>query len=132
MHTLGRSMTIAYECECVLAAHVSIMYTLQICLIGTNLKALAVFSCLLYVILQQYLTKAVPSTDRLLNPQMPGQNFLKLHKCGTNFFQTSKNDYIYKEHFQKISGSQLHYHVIYDVILTTRSNKKCYFMVDFL
>ena len=46
MHTLGRSMTIAYECECVLAAHVSIMYTLQICLKGTNLKVLAVFSCL--------------------------------------------------------------------------------------
>ena len=129
MHALGRSVAIVYECGCVLAAHVSIMYTLQICLIRTNLKDLHVF---LYVILQQYLTKAVPSTDRFLTPQRPGQNFLKLHKCGTNFFQTSKNDYIYKEHFQKMSGSQLYYHVICDLILTTRSNKKCYFMVNFL
>ena len=40
-----------------------------------------------------------------LTPQRQGQNFLKLHKSGTIFFQTSKNDYIYKEHFQKISGS---------------------------
>ena len=40
MHALGRSVTIVYECGCVLAAHVSIMYTLQICLIRTNLKAL--------------------------------------------------------------------------------------------
>ena len=46
MHALGRSVAIVYECGCVLAAHVSIMYTLQICLIGTNLKALAVFSWL--------------------------------------------------------------------------------------
>ena len=46
MHALGRSVAIVYECGCVLAAHVSIMYTLQICLIGTNLKMLAVFSCL--------------------------------------------------------------------------------------
>ena len=45
MHALGRSVAIVYECACVLAAHVSIMYTLQICLIGMNLKALAVFSC---------------------------------------------------------------------------------------
>ena len=45
MHALGRSLAIVYECGCVLAAHVSIMYTLQICMIGTNLKALAVFSC---------------------------------------------------------------------------------------
>ena len=43
MHALGRSVAIAYECACVLAAHVSIMYTLQICLIGANLEALAVF-----------------------------------------------------------------------------------------
>ena len=48
MHALGRSVTIVYECGCVLAAHVSIMYTLQICLIRTNLKDLHVF---LYVIL---------------------------------------------------------------------------------
>ena len=40
MHALSRSVTIVYECGCVLAAHVSIMYTLQICLIRTNLKAL--------------------------------------------------------------------------------------------
>ena len=40
MHTLGRSVTIVYECECVLAAQISVMYTLQICLIRTNLKAL--------------------------------------------------------------------------------------------
>ena len=40
MHALGQSVTIVYECGCVLAAHVSIMYTLQICLIRTNLKAL--------------------------------------------------------------------------------------------
>ena len=46
MHALGRSVAIVYECGCVLAAHVSIMYTLQICLIRTNLKALAPFSCL--------------------------------------------------------------------------------------
>ena len=29
-----------------------------------------------------------------LTPQRQGQNFLKLHKCGTNFFQTAKSDYI--------------------------------------
>ena len=44
MRALGRSVAIVYECGCVLAAHVSIMNTLQISLIGTNLKALAVFS----------------------------------------------------------------------------------------
>ena len=46
MYALGQSVDIVYECGCVLAAHVSIMYTLQICLTGTNLKTLAVFSCL--------------------------------------------------------------------------------------
>ena len=46
MHALGRSVAIVYECGCVLAAQVSIMYTLQICLIRTNLKGIAVFSCL--------------------------------------------------------------------------------------
>ena len=46
MHALGRSVATVYECGCVLVAHVSIMYSLQICLIRTNLKALAVFSCL--------------------------------------------------------------------------------------
>ena len=40
MHALGRSVTIVYDCGCVLAAHVSITYALQICLIRTNLKAL--------------------------------------------------------------------------------------------
>ena len=40
MHALRRSVTTVYECECVLAAHVSIMYTAQICLIRANLKAL--------------------------------------------------------------------------------------------
>ena len=40
MHALGRSVAIVYECGCVLAGYVSIMYTLQICLIRTNLKAL--------------------------------------------------------------------------------------------
>ena len=40
MHALGRSVTIVYDCGYVLAAHVSIMYTLQIRLIRTNLKAL--------------------------------------------------------------------------------------------
>ena len=40
MHALGRSVTIAYKCGCVLAAHVSIMHTLQICLIRANLKVL--------------------------------------------------------------------------------------------
>ena len=34
------TVTTAYECGRVLAAHVSIMYTLQICLIPTNLTAL--------------------------------------------------------------------------------------------
>ena len=51
MHALGRSVAIVYQCGCVLASHVSIMYALQICLIGTNLKVLAVFSYLLSVIL---------------------------------------------------------------------------------
>ena len=46
VHALGQSVTIVYECGCVLAAHVSIVYTLRICLVGRNLKALAVFSCL--------------------------------------------------------------------------------------
>ena len=46
MRALVRSVAIVYECWCVLEAHVSIMNTLQICLIGTNLKALAVFSWL--------------------------------------------------------------------------------------
>ena len=46
VHALGRSVAIVYECGCVLAVHLSVMYTLQVCLIGTNLKALAVFSCL--------------------------------------------------------------------------------------
>ena len=41
MHALGRSLTIAYDYGCVLAAHVSIIYTLQICLKRTNLKALS-------------------------------------------------------------------------------------------
>ena len=117
MHALGRSVAIVYECGCVLAAHASIMYTLQICLIGTNLKAPCCIFIAFYVILQQQLTKAVPKTDRFLTPQRPHQNFLKLHKCGTN----------YKEHFQKISRSQLHYHVICDVIFTSRSNKKMLF-----
>ena len=40
MHAFGQSVAIVYECGCVLAAHVSIMYALQICQIGTNLKAL--------------------------------------------------------------------------------------------
>ena len=40
MHVLGRSVTIDYDCGCVLAAHVSVMYTLKICLIRMNLKAL--------------------------------------------------------------------------------------------
>ena len=40
MHALGRSVTIVYECGCVLAAHVSTIYNLQICPIRTNLKAL--------------------------------------------------------------------------------------------
>ena len=132
MHALGRSVTIAYGCGCILAAHESIMYTLQICLIRTNLKALAPFSCLFICFLQQYLTKAAPSTDHLFNSSKTGPKFLKLHKCGIDIFQTSKNGYIYKEHFQKISGLQLHYHVICDVIPTTRSNKKFYFMVNFL
>ena len=46
MHALGRSGAIVYECLCVLAAHISVMNNLQICLIGTNLKAFAVFCCL--------------------------------------------------------------------------------------
>ena len=46
MHALGRSVAIVYECGCVLAAHASIMYTLLIHLIGTNLKVLSGFSCL--------------------------------------------------------------------------------------
>ena len=46
MHALGRSVAIVFECGCVLAAHISVMYTLQLCLIGTNLKALAAFSWL--------------------------------------------------------------------------------------
>ena len=40
IHALGRSVTIIHECGSVLVAHVSIMCTLQICLIRTNLKAL--------------------------------------------------------------------------------------------
>ena len=40
MHALGRSVTIVYECGCVLAAHVSVMNSLQICLMRTNMKAL--------------------------------------------------------------------------------------------
>ena len=40
MHALGRGVAIVYECECVFAAHVSIMYTLQIWLTRTNLKTL--------------------------------------------------------------------------------------------
>ena len=62
MHAVGRSVAIAYECGCVLAAHVSIMYTLQICLIGV--KALAVFSflfiCYFVVIFKQGGTKYRP------------------------------------------------------------------------
>ena len=46
MRALGRIVAIVYECGCVLAAHVSIMNTLQICLIWMHLKALAVFSWL--------------------------------------------------------------------------------------
>ena len=124
MHALGRSVAIVYECRFVLAAHVSIMYTLQICLIRTNLKALAPFSCLFICFLQQYLTKAAPSTDHLFNSSKTGPKFLKLHKCGIDIFQTSKNGYIYKEHFQKISGSQLHYHVIFDVSRQGQTNEK--------
>ena len=64
MHAVGGSVAIAYECGCVLAAHVSIMYTLQICLIGANLKALAVFSflfiCYFVVIFKQGGTKYWP------------------------------------------------------------------------
>ena len=46
MHALGQSVAMVYECGCVLAAHISIMYNLQICQIGMKLKVLAVFSCL--------------------------------------------------------------------------------------
>ena len=46
MHALGWSVAIVHKYGCVLAAHVSIRYTLQIGVIGTNLKTLAVFSCL--------------------------------------------------------------------------------------
>ena len=77
MHALGRSVAIVYKCGCVLGTHVSIMYTLQICLIGTNLKTLAVFSCLLYIILEQYLTKAVRGADRLFNSSKARPKFFK-------------------------------------------------------
>ena len=40
IHALSPSVTIVYECGCVLAPHVSIMYTLQICLTRMNPKAL--------------------------------------------------------------------------------------------
>ena len=33
-YALGPSVAIVSECECVLAAHVSVMYTLRICVIG--------------------------------------------------------------------------------------------------
>ena len=104
MHALVRSVAIAYECGCVSAAYVSIMFTLQIFLIGTNVKTLAVFSCLFIcyfvVIFNQGGTKYRPFVSQLLylTPQKLGKNFLKLHKCETNFFQISKSDYIYKEH----------------------------------
>ena len=64
MHALGRNVAIVYGCGCVLAAHVSIMYTLQICLIETNLEALNVFSCL-FVCDFVVITKEVQSTNRL-------------------------------------------------------------------
>ena len=77
MHALGRSVTIVYECGCVLAAHVSIMYTLQICLIGTNLKALAVFSllfiCYFVTIFNQGGTKYRP----FFNSSKAGPKFFK-------------------------------------------------------
>ena len=114
MHALGQSVAIVYECGCVLAAHVSIMYTLQICLIRTNLKGIAVFSCLfLYyfvVIFNQGGTKYRPFVLWLicLTPQRSGQSFLRLHKCRKNF-QTSKNNYIYllylRFYIYKISDS---------------------------
>ena len=64
MHELGRNVAIVYGCGCVLAAHLSIMYTLQICLIGTNLEGLNVFSCL-FVCDFVVITKEVQSTNRL-------------------------------------------------------------------
>ena len=60
MHALGRSVAIVYECGCVLAEHVSIVYTLQICLIGTNLKALAVFHAVFVAIFTQDGTRYRP------------------------------------------------------------------------
>ena len=51
MHALVRSVAIVYECGCVSAAYVSIMFTLQIFLIGTNVKTLAVILKTLDVIL---------------------------------------------------------------------------------
>ena len=77
MHALGRSMAIVYECGCFLAAHVQIMNTLQIYLIGTNLKALAVFSllfiCYFVAIFNQGGTKYRPFS----NSSKAGPKFFK-------------------------------------------------------
>ena len=53
MHALGRGVAIVSECECVFAGDVSIMYTLQICLIRKNLKALPSYQVLTGKILNE-------------------------------------------------------------------------------
>ena len=77
MHALGRSVAIVYECGCVLAAHVSMMYTLQICLIEANLKALAVFSYLFIRYFVAILNQDGPSTDRFFNSSEARPKFFK-------------------------------------------------------
>ena len=107
VHALGRNVAIVYECGSLLAAHVSVLYALRLWLIRTNLKAIAVFSCLFIcyfvVIFNQGDTKYQRFLSQLLylTTQRPSQNLLELPKCGINFFQTSKNDYIYMKNISR-------------------------------
>ena len=80
IHALGRGVAIVYECECVFAAHVSIMYTLQICLIRTNLNPTGT----------RWFDVDITSIRRRPNfDEFPRCNFAdrKVHVVSTYFFQ---------------------------------------------
>ena len=107
MHALVRSVAIAYECGCVSAAYVSIMYTLQIFLIGTNVKTLAVFSCLFIcyfvVIFNQGGTKYRPFVSQLLylTPQRLGKIFKGCINARQIFFRFLKMIIYIKNTYRK-------------------------------
>ena len=78
IHASSGSVTIVYECGFVLAAHVSIMYTLQICLIRTNLKALPSYREL---------------TEKTLNGKLAEISHFSSRSVGINLYIFSKSSF---------------------------------------